>query len=265
MLFAIDIGNTNIVIGLFEEEDLITKCRISTDHNATSDQYGSQMINLLNLRYGETLAPEGIIISSVVPPLIGTFHRLCRDFFNLTPLIVGPGVKTGLAIKYDDPRKVGADRIVNAVAGTHLYGIPLILVDFGTAITFCAVNEKKEYLGGAIFPGLKIAYDALFNQAAMLHRFDMKTPRNVIGASTEESLQSGAIHGYSSMVDGMIKLFRKELHGNPKTVATGGYIELFRKTLKNIDYFDDDLTLKGLRILYNLNISENRQNAKTET
>jgi len=262
MLFSIDIGNTNIVIGLFEGDNLITKCRIATDHNATSDQYGSQIIGLLNLRYGETLVPEGIIISSVVPPLIGTFQRFCKDFFNMSPLIVEPGVKTGLAIKYDDPRKVGADRIVNAVAGMSFYGVPLILVDFGTAITFCAVNDKKEYLGGAIFPGLKISYDALFSQTAMLHRFDFKAPRNIIGSSTEESLQSGAINGYSAMVDGMIKNFKKELNGNPKTVATGGYLELFKKTIKNVDYFDDDLTLKGLRIIYNLNCGENRQNTK---
>ena len=252
MLFTIDIGNTNIVIGLFEGNNLITKCRIATDHQATSDQYGSLIIGLLNFRYGETLAPEGIIISSVVPPLIGTFQKFCHDFFNIQPVIVGPGMKTGLAIKYDDPRKVGADRIVNAVAGTHIYGIPLVLVDFGTAITFCAVNEKNEYLGGAIFPGLTISYDALYSHTAMLHRFDFKTPKNVIGGSTEESMQSGAIYGYSSMVDGMIDLFRKELGGQPKTVATGGYVELFRKIIKNVDYYDDDLTLKGLKILYTM-------------
>jgi type III pantothenate kinase len=261
MLFTIDIGNTNIVIGLFEGDNLITKCRVATDHQATSDQYGSLIIGLLNFRYGETLAPEGIIISSVVPPLIGTFQRFCMDFFNIPPLIVGPGMKTGLAIKYDDPRKVGADRIVNAVAGTHYYGTPLILVDFGTAITFCAVNEKKEYLGGSIFPGLKISYDSLYSHTAMLNRFDYKTPKNIIGGSTEESLQSGAIYGYASMTDGMIKLYKKELSGQPKVVATGGYVELFKKAIKSVDYYDEDLTLKGLKLLYAMSTSDKKSNA----
>ncbi|MCD6216677.1 type III pantothenate kinase [bacterium] len=259
MLLTIDIGNTNIVIGLFEGDNLITRCRIETNHNATSDQYGSEIIGLLNLRFGETLAPQGIIISSVVPPLIGTFERLCSDFFNITPLIVNPGIKTGISIKYDDPRKVGADRIVNAVAGAHIYGVPLILVDFGTAITFCAVNEKKQYLGGAIFPGMHIAYDALFMRAAMLNRFDLKGTKKAIGTSTEESLQSGAIFGYSSMIEGMIKRFKKELPGDVKTVVTGGYSELFEDSIKGIDYFDEDLTLKGLRLIYLLNSGNNKR------
>lgn len=259
MLLTIDIGNTNIVIGLYEGDNLITKCRIATDHNATSDQYGSEIIGLLNLRFGETLVPEGIIISSVVPQLIGTFQRFCRDFFNIIPLIVTPGIKTGLAIKYDDPRKVGADRIVNAVAGAHIYGVPLILIDFGTAITFCAVNEKKVYMGGAIFPGMRVAYDALFSRAAMLNRFDFKPVKNAIGRSTEESLQSGAIFGYASMVEGMIEKFKKELSKDAKTVITGGYSELFRKVIKNIDYYDEDLTLKGLRLLYLMNENEKKK------
>ena len=259
MLLTIDIGNTNIVIGLFEGDNLITRCRIETNHNATSDQYGSEIIGLLNLRFGETLAPKGIIISSVVPPLIGTFERLCSDFFNISPVIVNPGIKTGISIKYDDPRKVGADRIVNAVAGVHIYGAPLILVDFGTAITFCAVNEKKQYLGGAIFPGMKIAYDALFMRAAMLNRFDFKGTKKAIGSSTEESLQSGAIFGYSSMIEGMIRKFKKELSRDAKTVITGGYSKLFEKTIKGIDFYDEDLTLKGLRILYLLNSNEKKK------
>jgi type III pantothenate kinase len=253
MLLTIDIGNTNIVIGLFEGDNLITRCRVATKHDATSDQYGHEIIGLLNLKYGETLAPVGIIISSVVPQLIGTFQRFCRDFFNLTPLIVGPGVKTGLSIKYDDPRKVGADRIVNAVAGSHLYGVPLILVDFGTAITFCAVNGKKEYLGGAIFPGMFVSYDALFERTAKLNRFDYRVPKNVIGSSTEESLQSGAVFGYASMVEGMIKKMKKELGGNPKTVLTGGYSELFGENLKGVDFYNPDLTLIGLRLIYLMN------------
>ncbi|MBU1023527.1 type III pantothenate kinase [bacterium] len=259
MLLTIDIGNTNTVIGLFEGDKLITKCRIATDHNATSDQYGSEIIGLLNLRFGETLAPEGIIISSVVPPLTGTFERLCNDFFNLKPLIVSPGIKTGLSIKYDDPRKVGADRIVNAVAGAHLYGVPLILVDFGTAITFCAVNQNMEYLGGAIFPGMRIAYDALFNKAAMLNRFSFNKMNHAIGRSTEESLQSGAVYGYASMVEGMIKKFKKELSKNAKTVLTGGQSEIVRDYISGIDFYDDDLTLKGLRLLYLLNCTENKK------
>ncbi len=259
MLLTIDIGNTNIVIGLFEGDNLITRCRIETNHNATSDQYGSEIIGLLNLRFGETLAPKGIIISSVVPPLIGTFERLCRDFFNLSPFIITPGIKTGISIKYDDPRKVGADRIVNAVAGAHIYGVPLILVDFGTAITFCAVNEKKQYLGGAIFPGMRIAYDALFMRAAMLNRFDLKGTKKAIGASTEESLQSGAIYGYSSMIEGMIERFKMELSGDVKTIITGGYSELFVDTIDGIDFYDEDLTLKGLRILYLINSNEKKK------
>lgn len=259
MLLTIDIGNTNIVIGLFEGDNLITRCRIETNHNATSDQYGSEIIGLLNLRFGETLAPKGIIISSVVPPLIGTFQRLCNDFFNISPVIINPGIKTGISIKYDDPRKVGADRIVNAVAGAHIYGVPLILVDFGTAITFCAVNEKKQYLGGAIFPGMKIAYDALFMRAAMLNRFDIKGTKKAIGTSTEESLQSGAIFGYSAMIEGMIKRFKRELSSDAKTIITGGYSKLFEKTVRGIDFYDEDLTLKGLRLLYLLNSNEKKK------
>ena len=258
MLLAIDIGNTNIVCGLFAGDKLVANARIATDTSKTTDEYGTLLTNILEIRTSSRDAQareriSGIAISSVVPPLTATFRELSSAYFNVEPLVVEPGIKTELAIKYDDPRKVGADRIVNAVAGCFLYTPPLIIVDFGTALTFCAITRNKEYIGGAIFPGLYTSYSALANRAALLSMVEFRMPRSVIGRSTEESLQSGAIHGYASVVEGMVAKFRKELGEDATVIGTGGMVHLVAQATDVIQHIDPELTLKGLKILYNLN------------
>ncbi|HYE77803.1 MAG TPA: type III pantothenate kinase, partial [bacterium] len=251
MLLTIDIGNTNIVLGLFEGEDLVTTARISTSHHRTVDEYGTLIQSILETKLRHKVRIDGVSISSVVPELAGTFKAFSLEWLHRDPLLVGPGIKTGLAIRYDDPRKVGADRIVNAVAGTHYYGTPLILVDFGTAVTFCAVSRGGEYLGGAIFPGIRIAYDALFARTAQLPRIPYARPARVIGQSTTESLQSGAINGYGSLVDGMVAKYRAEMREpQARVIGTGGLAGLVAGASESIEVIDEHLTLKGLRLLY---------------
>jgi len=258
MLLAVDIGNTNIVCGVFEGDKLIAKARLATDHSKTADEYGALLTNILTLRTGSEEGGKShlvsdIALSSVVPALTSTFRALSSTYFGVEPLVVEPGIRTELAIMYDDPRKVGADRIVNAVAASHLYPVPLIIVDFGTAVTFCAVTRKKEYLGGAIFPGLYTSYAALAQRAALLSMVEFRKPEHVIGRSTDESLQSGAINGFASVVEGMAARFRKELGEDATVVGTGGMVELVAQATDVIQHVDPDLTLKGLKILHNLN------------
>jgi len=260
MLLAIDIGNTNIVCGVFEGDKLIAKARLATDFSKTADEYGALLTNILTLRTGadeeeRSHLVSAVVLSSVVPALTGVFRTLSSTYFGIEPLVVGPGIRTELAIKYDDPRKVGADRIVNAVAACHLYPPPLIIVDFGTAVTFCAVTRKKEYIGGAIFPGLYTSYAALARNAALLSMVEFRVPEHVIGHSTEESLQSGAINGFASVVEGMVARFKKELGDDATVVGTGGLVSLVAEATDVIEHVDNDLTLKGLKILHNLNKS----------
>ena len=257
MLLAIDIGNTNIVCGVFEGDRIIAKARLATDSSKTADEYGALLTNILTLRTGaeeeRTHLVSAVALSSVVPALTGIFRTLSSTYFGVEPLVVEPGIRTELAIKYDDPRKVGADRIVNAVAASHMYPPPLIIIDFGTALTFCAVTRKKEYIGGAIFPGLYTSYAALAQNAALLSMVEFRRPENVIGHSTEESLQSGAINGYASVVEGMVARFKKELGDDATVVGTGGMVSLIAGATDVIEHVDPDLTLKGLKILHNLN------------
>jgi type III pantothenate kinase len=258
MLLAIDIGNTNIVCGVFDGDRLKAKARLATDYQKTVDEYGILLANILALRTdtgdaGPLHGISSIALSSVVPQLTSTFRMMADQYFGTEPLIVGPGIRTELSIKYDDPRKVGADRIVNAVAGTHLYPTPQIIIDFGTALTFCAITRNKEYIGGAIYPGMRTAFAALAKGTALLSMIEFRQPAGVIGRSTEESLQSGAINGYASVVEGMVARFRKELGADATVIGTGGMVELVSQVTDVFQYIDPDLTLKGLKILYNLN------------
>jgi len=253
VILAIDIGNTNIVLGLFDGEELIDQTRISTEIKKTADEYGILIFSILKLRAEVRTRIKGVIISSVVPPLAPIFNEMTRKYFDLEPIIVGPGLKTGLSIGYDDPRQVGADRVVNAVAAERIYGTPCIIVDFGTAVTFCAVDKNKRYLGGAIFPGIKTAYDALADKAARLPRIGLAKPGKAIGRTTEESMVSGAIYGYAGMTDSLVRRFKMELGGEAKVIATGGMIEYISPFAETIDIVDRDLTLKGLLMLYAMN------------
>ena len=258
MLLAIDIGNTNIVCGVFEGDKIAAKARLSTDHRKTADEYGSLLANILTLKPSSDDSDAlhsitSIVLSSVVPSLTTVFRSVASMYFEIEPLVVGPGIKTELCIKYDDPRQVGADRIVNAVAATHLYPSPQIILDFGTALTFCAISRNKEYLGGAIFPGMHTAYSALTRGAALLSMIEFRGPVSAIGRATEESLQSGAINGYASVIEGMVARFRKILGEDAIVIGTGGIIETIVKITDIFDHIDPDLTLKGLKILHNIN------------
>jgi len=253
LLLAFDIGNTNMVVGIYDKKELLTYWRISTDRQKTADEYG---ILLQNLFYYHKINPAqvtDIIFSSVVPPIMGALEEMAAKYYNVKPLVVGPGVKTGMPILYENPREVGADRIVNAVAGFENYGGPLIIVDFGTATTFCCISAKGEYLGGAIAPGINIATEALFQKTAKLPKVELVTPKKVIGKNTVNAIQSGIIYGYSGLVDGIVKRMKQELGGDSKVIATGGIAELIAKDAETIDVVDKLLTIDGLRMIYERN------------
>ncbi len=253
MLLAIDVGNTHIVIGVFQEQELLVHWRIKSDAEQTEDQYG---VLIKDLFYQSNLDGEGvedIIISSVVPPLTQVFARMGKKFMNIEPHIVGSDMYTGMTILYDNPKEVGADRIVNAVAAYALYGGPLIIVDFGTATTFCAVSREGAYLGGAISPGIAISTDALFEVAAKLPRVEITKPVNLIGKNTVSSMQSGIFYGIVSQVDGIISRMKKEFSEPPQVVATGGMAYLVYPDSETIDILNSFLTLEGLRIVYERN------------
>lgn len=253
MLLVIDIGNTNIVIGVFEEEELKADWRISTSKSKTSDEYGILLTDLFHARDLPIEKVHGIIISSVVPPLVETLERVCKNYFHLTPLVVGPGIKTAMPILYENPREVGADRIVNAVAAYAQFKQSLVVVDFGTATTFDVVSEKGEYIGGVITPGILISLDALFFRTAKLPRIELKKPKHVIGRNTINSMQSGIIHGYVGLVDGIVEKIIEEMGTNPKVVATGGLAAVIANESKTISATFSNLTLVGLRLIWEMN------------
>jgi hypothetical protein len=253
MLLVIDVGNTNIVLGVFQGEELLDHWRLSTERLRTTDEYGVLIRNLFYLNGVNADAIDAIIISSVVPPIMPTLERMCQRYFGLVPLVIGPGVKTGMDIKYDNPREVGADRIVNAVGAYHKYGGPVIIIDFGTATTFCAVDKKGNYLGGAICPGIGISTEALVQRTAKLPRIEIKRTPRVICRNTVESMQAGVFYGFVGQVDGLISRIREELGAKAKVVATGGLAVVIAPATKSIDVVEPLLTLEGLRVIYERN------------
>jgi type III pantothenate kinase len=253
MLLVIDIGNTHVVFGVFKNEKLVGEWRIATHLHKTSDEYGILFTDLLNSGKVAASKIKGAILSSVVPPLTSIFQEMTERYFSLKAIVVTHAVKTGLKIQYDHPKEVGADRIVNAVAAYHFYGGPVIIVDFGTATTFCVVSDKGEYLGGAIAPGLMISADALFSRAAKLPRVELSKPKSVIGKDTVTSMQSGMIFGYVGLVNEIVNRIQEEIGREALVVATGGLSRLIASECKTISKVRPALTLEGLMIIYNLN------------
>ncbi len=254
MILVIDVGNTHIVLGVYGKTELLASWRLNTDKERTADELGMFILNLFEhagLKAGEI---EAVIIASVVPPIMYTLEHSIKKYFKLEPMIIGPGTKTGINIRCQNPKEVGSDRIVNAVAGFEIYGGPLIIVDMGTATTFCAVSGRGEYLGGVICPGVKISLEALFQKAAKLPRIDLVKPEGVIGKNTVSSMQSGVFYGYIGQVEYIVKRMKQEMQeDNIKVIATGGLARFFSEETRTIDHVAPTLTLEGLRMVYERN------------
>lgn len=258
MLLAFDVGNSNIVLGVFKDSELIHSWRMETDYNKSADEYGMIINQLFQYEKLDIEEVQDIIVSTVVPSMLYTLQHLAQKYFNKTAIVIEPGVKTGLIIKYDNPKQVGADRIVNAVAANAKYGGPLIVIDFGTATTFCAISENAEYLGGSIAPGLKISSEALFEKTAKLPKVELEEPGCVICRNTIESMQAGLVYGHMGMVDYIIKKMKSELlevcdGKDVKVIATGGLASMIDAGVGSIDYVDKMLTLEGLELIYEKN------------
>lgn len=253
MLLVFDIGNTNITLGVFDGEKLRATWRMATDVHQMPDEYAARLLTLLHHRDINKADINEIALCSVVPPLLGTFIELSQRYFHISPLVVGPGIKTGVRIRMDNPREVGADRIVDAAAAHHLYGGPVIIVDFGTAITFDTVSKEGDYLGGAIAPGLLVAAEALYARTAALPRIQLVPPKRAIGTNTVDAMQSGLIFGYVGLIEGIVSRIQKELGEKALVVATGGYAGLLTGETSIIDRVNPDLTLIGLRLIHLMN------------
>lgn len=259
MLLAFDVGNTNIVLGVFKGSELIQSWRMETDKEKSADEYGMIINQLFAYEGLNPKAVKDIIISTVVPSVLYTLQHLSQKYFNKRAIVVGAGIKTGLIVKYDNPKQVGADRIVNAVAALAKYGGPLILIDFGTATTFCAVSDKWEYLGGTISPGIKISSDALFEKTSKLPRVELEDPGHTICKNTNESMQSGLVYGHMGVVEYIVRKMKAEImsvygcQSEPKVIATGGLATLIDTGVDCIDSVDKMLTLEGLQIIYEKN------------
>ena len=254
MILVIDVGNTHIVLGVYEKNELLANWRLSTDKERTADELGMFLRSLFEHAGLTPHKLEAVVVASVVPPIMYTLEHAIRKYFKLEPMIIGPGTKTGINIRYQNPKEVGADKIVNAVAGYELYGGPLVIVDLGTATTFCAVSPKGEYLGGVICPGIKISLEALFQKAAKLPRIDLVKPDSVIGKNSESSMQSGIFYGYIGQVDYIVKRIKQEMQEDSvKVIATGGLARFISEESRTINHVNPTLTLEGIRIVYERN------------
>jgi len=253
MLLAIDIGNTNVTLGVYSESELKGTWRVATDHARLADEYAAVIMSLLQLGGISKTEIDAAVYASVVPSLSSVFEDVCRRHFGVVPLRIGAGVRTGLRILYEDPREVGADRIVDAVAALRLHPPPLIVVDVGTAIVFDAISRDGDYLGGAIAPGIGIATDALAQKAALLRRIDLRPPKHAVGSNTTMAMQSGILFGYKGLIEEMIRLFKAEIGEDAWVIATGGWAGLLSQLTGAFDYVDANLTLNGLRLVYEMN------------
>ena len=253
MLLAIDIGNTNITFGVFEGEELRATWRVATDVNKMADEYAAMLLDLMRYRGLDAMNIKEIALCCVVPPLLSTFEELFSRYFQVSPLVVGPGIKTGVRIRQDNPKEVGTDRIVNAAAAHYLYSGPVIIVDMGTATTFDTVSKEGDHIGGAIATGIGTAAEALFARAAALPRVELVHPKQAIGTSTVAAMQSGIVFGYVGLIEGIVARIQKELGEKATVVATGGYADLMAKETEVIDVVNPDITLIGLRLIYQMN------------
>jgi type III pantothenate kinase len=253
MLLVIDVGNTNTVLGVYDGDVLKHDWRIRTVTDHTVDEYGMLIYNLHITSGIETKDITAIIISCVVPPMLNILENICKKYFNIQPLVVGPGIKMGMPILYSNPKEVGADRIVNAVAAYNRWKRDLIIIDFGTAITFDYVSAKGEYMGGCISPGIGISSEALYTRAAKLPRVELIKPKNIVTKDTISGMQAGLIFGFAGLVDGIIERMKVEIKGDPLVVATGGLASVVASETKTIKIVDDNLTLEGLLLIYQMN------------